>query len=93
MDWKVLGLRHDFEGVDDINSADDLEAIRPGAVDSVRDFYQKYKTADGKPENEYAFGGKVISAGDAMAVVRATGEQWARLKKGEVDNTSDHWLQ
>ena len=41
-------------------AVEDIEEHFPGAMEAVRTWYKVYKVADGKAENSYAFGGKVL---------------------------------
>lgn len=54
-DWKVLGISLDDPACKLINSVADIETHKPGITFTLRDWYKKYKTADGKAENTFAF--------------------------------------
>jgi inorganic pyrophosphatase len=43
-------------------AVEDIEKFKPGALHSIREFYTNYKVPDGKPKNEFAFGGEVKDA-------------------------------
>jgi 3'-phosphoadenosine 5'-phosphosulfate synthase len=61
-----------------IKSLDDLEKWKPGVMDRVRDWLKRYKTSDGKPENNLASDvPKTIE--QAMAVVEETHNHWKSL--------------
>ena len=56
---------------------EDVEREMPGTVAGIRDWYKYYKTVDGKPENEYAFGGAAkdkVGGGNDMLVACVCGE-------------------
>lgn len=58
-DWKVLGIALDDPAAKLINTVEDIEKHKPGIVFTLRDWYKKYKTADGKAENTIAFNGEI----------------------------------
>ena len=60
-DWKILGISLDDPACKLINSVEDIEKHKPGIAFTLRDWYKKYKTADGKPENTFAFKGEILS--------------------------------
>jgi hypothetical protein len=59
----------------------DVEQHFPGAIDKIRSWYQKYKTADGKEENSYAFGGKPVDRQQALKIVDECHQEWLGSKK------------
>lgn len=58
-DWKILGISLDDPACKLINTVEDIETHKPGITHTLRDWYKKYKTADGKPENTFAFQAKI----------------------------------
>lgn len=58
-DWKILGISLDDPSAKLINSVEDIETHKPGITHTLRDWYKKYKTADGKGENTFAFQAKI----------------------------------
>lgn len=77
-DWKLLVV-----DADDADTAwRTLADVPDDRIHSVREWFRLYKTAEGKPENEYAFDGKVVDAKHAMRVARRTHEHWRRLVQG-----------
>lgn len=58
-DWKVIGISLDDPVCKVINTVADIEKHKPGITYTLRDWYKKYKTADGKPENSFAFDSKI----------------------------------
>ena len=61
-----------------VHDLDDLERWKPGTMDRLRDWLKRYKTSDGKPENNLASETpKTIE--QAMAVVEETHAHWRSL--------------
>lgn len=71
-DWKVLAIAVEDPKAPLLNDIDDVEKHMPGVVDAVREWYRIYKVADGKPPNEYAFGGKARSREFTHEVIQDT---------------------
>lgn len=86
IDWKVIGINVDDPRAEMMNDIADVERVMPGRVDEVREWFRLYKTAEGKGENEYAYGGEAKGAEFAMKVVKETHESWRKLKNGEIEN-------
>lgn len=91
-DWKILAINVDDPNADKINSVEDCEKVFPGKVHEVREWFRLYKTAEGKGENEYAFGGEAKDKAYALKVLKATHESWKNLKSGAIANEDDLWL-
>ena len=75
-DWKLLVVDVDAPGAPSWRDAGDIPTER---VDELREWFRVYKTAEGKPKNEYSLDGRVVSAEHAMAVAQGTHEHWAQL--------------
>lgn len=60
-DWKIIAIPACGERV---------ALPMQHAIDTIRHWFRYYKTADGKPENTFAFDGEVKDADFAMAVIR-----------------------
>jgi 3'-phosphoadenosine 5'-phosphosulfate synthase len=73
----------------------DLERIKPGTIDRLKDWLKRYKTSDGKPENSLA-SEDPTSADATMELVKETHMRWKNLcGKGTGYVSSDYgfWLQ
>lgn len=63
-DWKLLVV-----DVDDADTAwRTLDDVPDDRIHQVREWFRLYKTAEGKPENEYAFEGRVVDAKHARSL-------------------------
>lgn len=92
IDWKVVAINVDDPMADQVNDIADVERLMPGKVDAVREWFRLYKTAEGKGENEYAYGGEAKGAAFALRVVEETHDSWRQLKEGAIANEDDLWL-
>jgi inorganic pyrophosphatase len=77
-DHKILCISLDDKDSNRIRSLDDLERIKPGHLDRLRDWLIRYKTSDGKPENKLA-SDVPRTAQQAMAVVEETHARWKAM--------------
>jgi inorganic pyrophosphatase len=92
IDFKVLGIATADPLSEQMDDIDDLERLMPGKVDSIREWFRMYKTAEGKGENSYAFDGKAMDAAYTMKVIADTHQSWAALRSGAIANDDDLWL-
>jgi inorganic pyrophosphatase len=90
-DWKVLAIRSDHALADSLNDEADLDKHFPGVVDGVREWFRMYKTADGKPENTFAFEGQLLPQSKAVQIVDETHQEWKDLRAGKAEK-GDIWL-
>lgn len=72
VDWKVIAVDAHSPLATKIDDADDLENVMPGVISSIREWFRKYKTADGKPENTFGFHEAVISVKETKEVIAET---------------------
>lgn len=84
-DWKILAISQSSPLFDKINDSADLEKEIPGAIEGVYDWFKMYKTADGKPENTFAFDGKLLDKEYALKVVDETNQSWKDLRAGKIE--------
>lgn len=77
-DWKLLVVDVDDED-DSKRDWKELGDIPASRVDEVREWFRLYKTAEGKPENNYAFDGRAVGAAHAMRVAQRTHDYWRAL--------------
>lgn len=94
-DHKMLCISVNDKDAKFVHSLDDLERVKPGTLDRLRDWLKRYKTSDGKPEN--ALASEIPrSADEAVAVIEETHERWKSLC-GQAPSysyhTNDFWLQ
>lgn len=82
-DWKILGISLDDPVCKLINSVQDIETYKPGITFTLREWYKKYKTADGKPENSFAFQGAIQDQKFTHQLIQDAHEQWKRIATEE----------
>lgn len=78
-DWKLLVVDADAP---DAPSWRDVGDIPEELVDEVREWFRVYKTAEGKPLNEFGLGERAIDASHALRVAKGTHEHWVAGRQG-----------
>ncbi|KAJ1733508.1 Inorganic pyrophosphatase [Coemansia biformis] len=84
-DWKVLAIDINDPLAPKMNDVDDIERYMPGLLHATTEWFRIYKIPDGKPENQFAFGGEAKKRAYAVDVVKETAEAWADLISGKAD--------
>lgn len=95
-DHKILCIALSDPDADHIQTIEDLERVKPGHMDRLRDWLTRYKTSDGKPENALA-SDIPRTAKEAMEVIHETHIRWKALcgKSGPFtpnEHTRSFWL-
>ena len=96
-DHKILCISLDDRDAGSVRSLADLERVKPGHLDRLRDWLRRYKTSDGKPENNFA-SEIPRTASEAIGVIEETHARWKALcgKEGGSgfysSKTADLWL-
>jgi len=78
-DWKILAIAMDDDRAPNIHDLADLDAHMPGSTAALTHWLRMYKTAEGKGENRFGFGGRPQGAAVATRIVEETHEAWRRL--------------
>lgn len=89
-DWKLIAINAEDPDAPKLNSLEDVRRSRPGHLEATVDWFRKYKVPDGKPENQFAFGGQFKDKDFAVEIIKATHEHWRALVQrqtngGEID--------
>jgi inorganic pyrophosphatase len=63
----------------------------PGLLAATTEWFRIYKVPDGKPENQFAFGGQAKDKSYALGVIQETHEAWRKLVSGQVPNKTDKY--
>ena len=66
-----------------LNHKKDVQDIPKKQVDSIREWYKVYKTADGKPPNRYLFEGEAKGRDFALQIIKECHENWQKLRNEE----------
>jgi len=94
MDNKILCISLSDPDATKIHNLGDLERVKPGTIDRLKDWLKKYKTSDGKAENSLA-SEDPTSVKEAMELIDETHSRWKNLcGKGTGYVSGDHgfWL-
>jgi 3'-phosphoadenosine 5'-phosphosulfate synthase len=95
-DHKVICIALSDPDASRINSMSDLDAVKPGTTAKLIDWLKRYKTSDGKPENNLA-SETPNTVTQAVAVIEETHQRWRALcgKTGissTLKGTDGFWL-
>jgi len=77
-DHKVLCIALTDKDASRVHDLDDLEQIRPGTVNRLKDWLKRYKTSDGKPENSLA-SEYPRTIPETMKIIEETHLRWKAL--------------
>jgi len=97
-DWKVICIDVNDALAKDLNDIADVETKMPGFMTKLHDWFRDYKIPDGKPPNNFAFGGEAKDRNYTLAVVQECHDLWRNqyYKVGTVpegkDGTTDYRL-
>jgi len=78
-DWKVVVIGVDDPLADKIHDASDIETHLPGKLKEAYEFLRDYKIPDGKPANNFAFGGALKDKKFAIEIIEETHKEWQGL--------------
>ncbi|KAJ1948194.1 Inorganic pyrophosphatase, partial [Linderina pennispora] len=82
-DWKILAIDVNDPLAAKINDVEDIERYMPGLLHATNEWFRIYKIPDGKPENQFAFGGEAKNRAYATEVVKETADAWNDLVTGK----------
>lgn len=78
-DWKILAVRTDDPRAGSVSDIKTAPADVLRLADDIRAWFRTYKVPEGKPENEFAFGGAWQDRDTALAIIESTHKQWRSL--------------
>ncbi|CAN0432557.1 unnamed protein product [Lampetra fluviatilis] len=78
-DWKLIAIDVNDPDAASLHDIEDVRRLKPGYLEATIDWFRLYKIPDGKPENEFAFGGQFKNKEFALRVVRETHAFWKSL--------------
>lgn len=73
-DWKVLACDYDDPSIKTLSD------VSPARVKEIVEWFRNYKTTDGKPKNDFAFGASVQDEAFAMQVLEQGSAHYEQLK-------------
>ncbi|KAG2186967.1 hypothetical protein INT44_003195, partial [Umbelopsis vinacea] len=78
-DWKIIAVDINDPLADKLSDIGDVQKHLPGLLEATHQWFRIYKIPDGKPENQFAFGGKAQGRDYATQVIMETHEAWKKL--------------
>ncbi|KAH3685046.1 hypothetical protein WICPIJ_003983 [Wickerhamomyces pijperi] len=84
LDWKIIGINVNDEMSLKLNDIEDIEVVCPGLLTGIKQWFKDYKIPDGKPANEFAFGGEFLGRDKAVQVIKHSHDYWRNLIQGGV---------
>lgn len=81
-DWKLLAIDVTDPLSKDLNDIEDIERLMPGLIESSVRWFKVYKVPDGKPLNQFAFGGKAKKRDFVINTIMDTHRMWKDLVGG-----------
>ena len=69
LDWKILAVEEEFSKEFGVRSIEKLNQYTPGAVSAIREWFRTIKTYDGKPENHFGRGEKVLGLDETLEII------------------------
>jgi len=86
-DWKIVAIDVNDPAAAQLNDASDIERVLPGRLKEVFEFLRDYKIPDGKPANQFAFGGELKDRNFALHIIEDTYGEWRKLIQGQTNST------
>ena len=78
-DWKVIAIHHQSELYNKLSTISDVNKHKSGILDTIKDWFINYKTADGKPKNTLGMNGAYHDSKYAIDMIEQTHQQWFSL--------------
>jgi inorganic pyrophosphatase len=79
VDWKIVTVRSGDPLLESFKDASHPPPAQAVELAKIRDWFRDYKKPDGKPANEFAFGGRYLGPHDALQVVETQHNLWRGL--------------
>lgn len=81
-DWKLFAIDVKDPLSKELNDIEDIERLMPGLIENSVRWFKVYKVPDGKPLNEFAFGGKPKKRDFVINTIMDTHRMWKDLVGG-----------
>ncbi|GBP62957.1 Inorganic pyrophosphatase [Eumeta japonica] len=78
-DWKLIAIDIRDPLAGSLNDVNDVERLCPGLLRASVEWFRLYKIPDGKPPNEFAFGGEAKDAAFAYRIIDEVHEFWRTM--------------
>lgn len=79
-DWKIIGVRSNNPLAAQLDDIEDVERVRPGLLDQLREWLRLYKVADGKAPNTFAFNEEYRNRDFALGIIQQCHRAWSSLR-------------
>lgn len=86
-DWKVIAIDVEDALADQLNDIEDVEMLMPGLIRATHEWLKIYKIPDGKPPNEFEFGGEPKNREFAERIIAETHRYWKELVSGSTNES------
>lgn len=80
LDWKLIAIAAGDAAAPRLKDIGDVDAVFPGKLDQVREWYKLYKTVDGKGVNQFAFDGKFFDRAYTLKIIDECHRAWKKHK-------------
>lgn len=87
-DWKIIAINVDDPLASKVNGPEDIDKLLPGLSKATHDWFKFYKVPAGKPENNFAFEGKIQSVEMTLKVIQETHAAWKKLVENDAPKYS-----
>lgn len=84
LDWKIIVIDTNDVLAESLHDINDVYTKCPGLLEATRQWFRDYKLPDGKPKNEFAFGGEFKDQKQTMHVIQECNGSWKKLIAGQV---------
>ena len=91
LDWKILALNADEAKERQIRNLEDFNRLCPGAIQEIQEWFRTYKTYEGKGENQFGYGGRVLTAERTIEIIHENNQFYRDLIDKKVE-AKDLWL-
>eukprot|EP00038_Savillea_parva_P009619 m.184752 g.184752 ORF g.184752 m.184752 type:complete len:268 (-) comp16210_c0_seq1:214-1017(-) len=85
LDWKVIAIDVEDPLASKINDVKDVEALLPGTISGIREWFRWYKTPDGKALNAFGHNEAALDRDMAYKVIAETHHHWHDLMANPMD--------
>ena len=93
LDWKILAINADEAKERRIKNLEDFNRLCPGAIKEIQEWFRIYKTYEGKGENKFGHGGRLLSVDETIEIIHENHQFYRDLLDKKVEYDRDElWL-
>ena len=78
-DWKVIAINVCDPDAEKINTIADIRKYKKGALDSIKNWFENYKTVYGNRKNDFAFEGKYQNKTYTLKIINECHKLWETI--------------